>query len=47
MFECNPVRTLVEVGTKLSKNDVGDLVDSTYFKQISCQENHAILKGHL
>lgn len=24
----------MEVGTKLSKNDVGDLVDSTYFKQI-------------
>lgn len=34
MFECNPVRTPVEVGTKLSKNDDGAPVDQTYLKQI-------------
>ena len=34
MQDCNSVRTLVEVGTKLSKNGEGMRIDSTYFKQI-------------
>nr|GLL35738.1 uncharacterized protein LOC108981514 [Ipomoea trifida] len=34
MYDCNPVRTPVEVGTKLSKEGDDQYVDSTHFKQI-------------
>lgn len=34
MDSCNPAKTPVEVGTKLTKEGEGSLVDSTYFKQI-------------
>ncbi|XP_020242863.1 uncharacterized protein LOC109821080 [Asparagus officinalis] len=34
MFDCNPVRIPVEVGTKLSREGDGAEVDPSYFKQI-------------
>ena len=34
MFYCNPVNTLIKSGTKLSKFDDGEKVDSTLFKSL-------------
>ena len=34
MFDCNPVNTLMESGTILSKIDDGEKVDSTLFKSL-------------
>lgn len=34
MLDCNPVRTPVEVGTKLSAKGDDACFNSTYFKQI-------------
>ena len=34
MFYCNPVNTLMKSGTKLSKFDDGEKVDSTLFKSL-------------
>ncbi|PHT81325.1 hypothetical protein T459_14340 [Capsicum annuum] len=49
MFDCNPVNTPMESGTKLSKFDNGEKVDSTLFKSLvrSLRDDQITLLGLL